>query len=402
MSIAKATKTVVVPKKEKKEFKPSVKPLEEKSTTVGSDPELFVRKTPNYKTVTGAEKLLTEGEIVEPHGYGKIIIDGVQLELNPKYSSCRESHAHFVASLITEASARAKKKGMALDFSVGRRITPTELRTLKPENQKFGCSESFNANESPIDLGMIDATKVYTRYAGGHIHIGGDWVPKIMKSHPDLVIRLCDAIAGNTMVLFDRDPANVERRKLYGRAGEYRLPKCGVEYRTLSNFWMSNYQMYSLAFGLVRLAVNAAQTQKSAASALNDIYTEVTQDDIVRAINENDYDLAFKNFQHIRKVIYKLVSDNVYHGSRFGLHGDTAKKFDYFLEKYTTEGYSYWFGENNPEKYWTQKYRTSARCGFNDFLRTVVSQDMENKGNSNRRLHIACRSGQEHKYPFYT
>ena len=396
MSIAKATKTAV-----EKDFKPKVAAIKENSTTVGSDPELFVRKTPNYKTVTGAEKLLDEGAITAPNGYGKVIIDGVQLELNPKYSTCRESHAAFIAELIRLSAEQAKKKGMVLDFSVGQRITPTELRTLKPENQKFGCSESFNANESPIDLGMIDATKVYTRYAGGHIHIGGDWVPKIMKSHPDLVIRLCDAIAGNTMVLFDRDPANVERRKLYGRAGEYRLPTCGVEYRTLSNFWMSNYQMYSLAFALVRLAVNAASTEKAAADALNDIYTEVTPDEIVRAINENDYDLAFKNFQHIRKVIYKLVSGSEYYGSRFGLHESTAKEFDYFLDKYTTEGYAYWFGENKPEKYWTQKYRTCAHYGFNDFLRQVVSDDKKNKGNSKRRMHFTCASGQENKYPLY-
>ena len=82
MGITKATKTAV-----EKDFKPKVAAIKEKSTTVGSDPELFVRKTPNYKTVTGAEKLLTGGEIVQPNGCGKIIIDGVQLELNPNYST---------------------------------------------------------------------------------------------------------------------------------------------------------------------------------------------------------------------------------------------------------------------------------------------------------------------------
>jgi len=50
------------------------------------------------------------------------------------------------------------------------------------------------------------------------------------------VIKALDAYLGLPSVLFEKDGM---RRTLYGKAGAYRPTPYGVEYRVLSNFWLT-------------------------------------------------------------------------------------------------------------------------------------------------------------------
>jgi hypothetical protein len=75
--------------------------------------------------------------------------------------------------------------------------------------------------------------------AGGHIHFG--WTEDAdttdlqhMMNGFDLVKQL-DWFLGAWSVKHDKD---VERRRLYGKAGACRIKPYGVEYRVLSNFWV--------------------------------------------------------------------------------------------------------------------------------------------------------------------
>ena len=81
-------------------------------------------------------------------------------------------------------------------------------------------------------------------------------VQKALHEDPLLAVKILDIVVGNTCVIMDRAPSQVERRKVYGRAGEYRLPAHGIEYRTLSNFWLRSYQLTHLVFSLARFAIN--------------------------------------------------------------------------------------------------------------------------------------------------
>ncbi|MGI0013733.1 MAG: putative amidoligase domain-containing protein, partial [Nitrososphaera sp.] len=80
------------------------------------------------------------------------------------------------------------------------------------------------------------------RTFGGHVHIE-DGTPATVKA--------CDLTLGLWSVLHDLDS---DRRRLYGKAGAYRLKDYGIEYRVLSNFWCDNEQFIRKVYQLVRHA----------------------------------------------------------------------------------------------------------------------------------------------------
>jgi len=335
---------------------------------LGCDPEFFFRKR---KTIVGAEKIIPSGGI-ESVG-GKVIIDGVQAELNPTPSVCRMILGDNIALCFMRlARGLATHKGIQADFSQTVKVSKRQLNTLDPKYQKFGCMPSKNTDiKSESKEGTIDVNPLEykNRSAGGHIHIGrmdSNWSEAVDTdkaiSTPDILVPLLDAIVGNTFVLIDRDEGNVERRKLYGRAGEYRTPPHGLEYRTLSNIWLRSYQVMSLATGLCRHAVMVLATGQENADA---ILNAVPRADIVKAINENDFALALKNYKKIMRVLLPMTPSNHF----FPITRVNKKQFDYFVEK----GIDHWFPQS-PLKHWT---RTSRGEGFNDFLRYRVAEEME-------------------------
>lgn len=98
----------------------------------------------------------------------------------------------------------------------------------------FGCDPDFNAwtgkENNPPD------SDTPLRTAGGHVHIGHESVQGSEEEKRKL-IQVLDFYLGIPSVLLDSD---VERRSMYGQAGAYRPKEYGVEYRTLSNFWVSS------------------------------------------------------------------------------------------------------------------------------------------------------------------
>lgn len=98
---------------------------------------------------------------------------------------------------------------------------------LTPQAHIFGCEPDFNAwtcepNPPP------NPPHPFMRSAGGHIHVE-------TKEHPLDVVKAMDLFLGVPSVLMDKGE---KRKQLYGKAGAHRPKPYGVEYRTLSNFWI--------------------------------------------------------------------------------------------------------------------------------------------------------------------
>jgi hypothetical protein len=107
------------------------------------------------------------------------------------------------------------------------------LLNAGPSALEFGCDPDMNSltrefNDSPNPFTTL-------RTAGAHVHIG--WDDADCDHTKYNVSNMCDLLLGLWSVNIDRD---VRRRSMYGKAGASRLKEYGVEYRTLSNFWLKD------------------------------------------------------------------------------------------------------------------------------------------------------------------
>lgn len=209
---------------------------------LGCDPELFLADVGgNLRASCG----LIGGtkEQPQPLGIGDgfcVQEDNVAVEFNiPPASTMRE----FVDSVARAYKVIGDGVNNAYGFSIDTRsaaIFPEE--ELESDAAKvFGCDPDFNAwtgkkNPKP------KADDWRLRSCGGHIHVGFD-NPKIDKKR---LIKIMDLTHGVPSVIMDTEGAL--RRKLYGKRGAYRDKPYGVEYRVLSNFWVTNPRLCEWAW----------------------------------------------------------------------------------------------------------------------------------------------------------
>lgn len=347
--------------------------------SLGCDPELFIKEG---KNVVGSEKVVPEeGFPMSPVGspnssYGKIIRDGVQVEFNPDPQSCRQILATAIGVAI-KTLHRKLPKGMQISFDTTVTVSKEELASLLPENRVLGCNASMNVYDVDATTGVKDGAKFLKRSGGGHIHLGfypnytrpgEEPTPNPMQDtlkNPAFIVPILDILVGNTMVLIDRDPGNAERRKTYGRAGEYRLPKYGLEYRTLSNFWLRNYVLMSLVFGLTRQAVRLAASHREGNDTISELISAVDINDVRKAINKNDAELAAKNFEKIAPIIGKLFPT-----AGYTLNKTNLKDFRHFVNR----GMDHWFKEK-PIDHWLAFKSGGSQDGWENFAYQKVRLD---------------------------
>ncbi len=329
----------------------------------GCDPEFFFSK--NGKII-GADKVLPEKGLDIHWRQSSVIIDGVQAELNPAPSFCRQVLANNIVASFRLLKEHISEKNVGIDFKQTIELTQSELDGMSKKSKKFGCAPSRNAYRGSSKITVNPEIYKY-RSAGGHIHIGHNGEYDVIEAlkNPTRIVRMFDLIVGNTCVLIDRDPANIERRKVYGKAGEYRMPKHGIEYRTLSNFWLRSYPLMSLVMGLSRVAISFVVSGYD-----KELLELVDMKEVRTAINENDFKLALKNYKKIEKVLYSKIPIGDQH---FDINPNNYALFRYFIKK----GLDHWFPQN-PIDYWTEIETAINRKGFGKFLNSVVRTDYKN------------------------
>jgi len=152
----------------------------------------------------------------------------------------------FVMDHIKEM---VKPLGLTINISASEIFPDTELDN--PKAKEFGCDPDFNAYTLEMNPKPY-ADNPNLRSAGGHIHFGND----LLKDYTTAVncIKAADLFLGIPSVLLDAD---TRRRELYGKAGCFRIKPYGVEYRTLSNFWLKTEATRKWAFEQAHRAFNA-------------------------------------------------------------------------------------------------------------------------------------------------
>jgi hypothetical protein len=241
----------------------------------GADPEVFLAaQDGSLKASCGR----IGGSKVKPMPMGAgpgffILEDNVAVEFNiPPAESSDELAAHMQRALkeITDG-VKSMYNFEVVNLSAAS-FPEEELQTEAA--QVFGCDPDFNAwtgkkNPRP------NVEDKNLRSCGGHIHIG---VPQPDLFVPRTVIKMCDLYLGVPSVLMDEK--GDKRRPLYGKGGAFRPKPYGVEYRTLSNFWIFDKRTIDWAFRSVDKALEAVVAQS--------VDVDSEQEAILDAINNNN------------------------------------------------------------------------------------------------------------------
>lgn len=339
---------------------------------LGCDPEFFfVRKGGE---VIGSEKVL---KTPVASGAAKFVMDGVQVELNPCPHSCREGLGGEISLAFRALKLHLEKAGdIEASFTTVVEVDKKELDTLSDRAKVFGCAPSLNAYGRAPSV-TLDAEKYRKRSAGGHIHLGISTAAyPWMKGTLPRLVPLLDIFLGNTCVLLDRDPEAIERRRVYGRAGEHRLPAHGLEYRTLSNFWLRSYQLTSFVMGVARQTTNifahglyytqpnvpVYDATTKAWSPEEEILSLVDLRKVEEAINTNNLPLAQENWEVVKKFLAAHA-----HNFSYGLMPSCFKNFDRFAARVQAEGLERVFPEN-PIDHWATLNNTGQARGWERFI----------------------------------
>lgn len=266
----------------------------------GTDPEGFFQKD---GAIIGSEKLIPVKGVNTYNGL--IVRDGVQFELNPLSAYTLQELGVNISALFNALNGKLKANpGVSLCWDGLVTVSQEELASLSPSTRVLGCKPSINVyEERPI---TVDAATYPKRSAGGHIHMGT--VDKQFMERRRRAVPVFDILVGNTCVLLDRDPGAAERRENYGRAGECRLPKHGLEYRTTSNFWLRDFTLMSMVFGLAHIAYDYCfQCFNGDQQLWNDLSSRVKIDNVIKAIDTNDKALALKNLKSVVPFLRKQL-----------------------------------------------------------------------------------------------
>jgi len=224
--------------------------------TIGADIEVFLKNKRTNKVVS-AEGII-KGSKHDPFKF----MDG-----NPYFATSLDN---VMAEFCIEPATTKKKFRAGIEVALNY-ITdsiPKELsiyafpsakidgKYLQTANaQLFGCDPDYNAwldgvmNAAPAANGSV------IRSCGGHIHVGYNKPDEEISMK---LIKAMDIFIGLPSVL--QEPDN-DRKKLYGKAGAFRFKNYGVEYRTVSNYYVNSAELSHWAFDNTLAAINFVNDQ---------------------------------------------------------------------------------------------------------------------------------------------
>lgn len=203
--------------------------------TIGADPELFVSYNGEFVPACG----MVPGTKANPMpvNHGTIQVDGLALEIGITPTS---DARRFNNSLVTvmDQLLMLLPDGHAFTEASSATFKSAYWDKLTEDDKRLGCEPDFNAytlseNPPPVEQPGF-------RVAGGHVHVGwtrdADVTDQAHLQACARVARNLDIYLGVPSLIEDKNGS--ARRKMYGAAGAFRPKSYGMEYRTLSNYWL--------------------------------------------------------------------------------------------------------------------------------------------------------------------
>lgn len=208
---------------------------------IGADPELFVF---NGDTPVSAHDMIP-GSKMDPFIVpgGAVQPDGTAAEFNINPSANFEEFNSNIEQVLTSLRTFLPP-GCELRAVPVVEWPEEYFSTLPYKATELGCMPDFDAWTGRRNPKPLLKNAPTLRTAAGHIHIGftntGSLQDMEHIAKARQMAQLMDWHVGVWSCSVDEDRI---RRSLYGKAGACRYKNYGVEYRTLSNFWVLDEEL---------------------------------------------------------------------------------------------------------------------------------------------------------------
>lgn len=221
---------------------------------LGADPELFIKCKATGKLVSAHGMLPGDKKNPFKVPHGAVQVDGMAAEFNIDPA---ETFQVFLRNIKSVMASLQEIIGDEYELVA----CPTAhfghelINAQPPEARELGCDPDYDAwsgHQNPTP----DVNTPF-RTGAGHVHIG--WTMGVdiaLDEHKQICEHLIRNLDLYTLPFLRLEDDN-ERRKLYGKAGAYRLKEYGVEYRTPSNVWLKSDKSIRLMWDSVRQAILA-------------------------------------------------------------------------------------------------------------------------------------------------
>lgn len=248
---------------------------------IASDSELFVRDREN-KIITSVAGVLGADK------YHKMTItddvrlqeDNVLLEFDINPHSEEDAFLSNIQKAMEISEQKANELGMEVVPNTCSHIyTAEELKTFHPDAFVFGCDPDFNAMTGAMNAKPM-AANAGLRTAGAHIHFGYSDIQEVTQQSRQIIGLVCDYLLGLPSLILDSD---TRRRELYGKAGACRWKQYGVEYRTLSNFWLFSEANRKFVYQQAQKAFQHFQS-----GSFRELFAMINPEVIQNTINSGD------------------------------------------------------------------------------------------------------------------
>lgn len=241
---------------------------------VGCDPEVFVKKNGIFQSAFG----LIKGDKEHPQKVikGAVQVDGMALEFNIDPAKNEDEFCINVNEVFKQLSLMVPDHEI-VTVPVAH-FDPDYMKSQPKEALELGCDPDYNAWTGAVNI-KPNADRPM-RTASGHVHIGwtnGEDIKDIVHvSRCNAAARQMDFFLGLPSLFYDDD---TERREMYGKAGCCRYKPYGVEYRTLSNAWLTNDDRKRWVFRSVKNGMDALMSGRHLFDKYGDIQGIINSSD---------------------------------------------------------------------------------------------------------------------------
>lgn len=205
--------------------------------TIGADPEFGILYKNQFKS---AIDFLPDKKKASKVNGNLFYFDNVLAEIGLQPTTSKEKFILTIQNALGDLTNLLYPAKLLTQASM--QFSANELKHKKAI--EAGCEPEVSAYtlkqvDPPQDY-VTDYFKHVTpfRTAGGHIHLGAECLQQTMLV--PYTAKMLDLFLAIPELFFNKDKTAKDRRRVYGLAGTHRPKPYGLEYRSLSNYWLSS------------------------------------------------------------------------------------------------------------------------------------------------------------------